>query len=157
MSRVSDFVKTGSDQKIFREILDSPVSVLLGVSGQAEAALRGINVQTVLDLAFAPAFTSARDIVMAAADPQGVFARHGSFPRDHLAPLVPPVPIPDLPKLDVDKLNGLTGAQAGALRAGLSAVTIRDLALWLLMSMRARWWTWFTTRTPSFTTGRRSN
>ena len=61
--RFTDHVKSKFLQLELREILQSPPSVLMGVSPEAEEALKTLKILTVFDLALSNIFQNAAAIV----------------------------------------------------------------------------------------------
>ncbi|MGI5242118.1 hypothetical protein [Dactylosporangium sp. CA-139066] len=113
-----------------REVLQSPPSVLLGVTDAAEATLAQLAVGTVYDLALAGAFRDAIRLVEAAADPGTILARHGVPPSDLIVVPTPAPSLADLPGAAAATLVAVPDALGGALQTTMSVTSVRDLAQW---------------------------
>src|SRR4051812_27215856 len=113
-----------------REVLQSPPTVLLGVSDDAAATLTQMALRTVYDLALASAFRDAARVVEAAAGPGTILARHGTPPTDLIVVPAPAPPLADLPAAAAATLVAVPDALAGALLATMSVTSVRDLAQW---------------------------
>lgn len=124
MTGFSDHVRASSSNLSLRELLQQPVTELLGVGDDAGTALAAVGVNTIFDLGSSALFAQAIAALASATSDLGVFP--GDLLDAGTAPGSPEA-IPDLP---IAALRGLGAAEAAALSAALDVVTIRDLALW---------------------------
>ncbi|MEV1178669.1 hypothetical protein, partial [Nonomuraea sp. NPDC049784] len=123
-------VKTEFAHLELREVLQSPPSVLLGVSDAAQATLDTIPVRTVYDLALSGAFRDAARVVEAAADPHSVLGRHARPPSDLIVPLSPDDNLAGLPGQPAETLVAVSPALAKSLQDTMAVTSVRDLAQW---------------------------
>src|SRR5215212_4854838 len=80
----SDLVKTEFASLPVAEMLGEPVTVLLGVSDDAAAALGGLDIENVFDLAMSHVFAAAVQLDDAADNSTNTFSRFGAAPADLL-------------------------------------------------------------------------
>jgi hypothetical protein len=123
-STFAESVRSSSANLSLRELLEQPVTELLGVGEEAATALQSIDVQTIFDLGSSATFAQASSALAAASSDLGLLA------SDVLDADGSPVPVSEVPNLPLDRLQDITEAVATALTSALDAPTIRDLALW---------------------------
>src|SRR5207248_566994 len=123
-------LKTAHLDREIREVLQSPPTVLLGVSDDAAATLAQMALRTVYDLALGAAFRDAVRVVEAAADPGTILARHGAPPTDLIVVPAPAPPLVDLPAVAAATLVAVPDALAADLLTTMSVTSVRDLAQW---------------------------
>ncbi|MFC7529172.1 hypothetical protein [Actinoplanes sp. GCM10030250] len=113
-----------------REVLQSPPTVLLGVSDDAGTTLGQLALKTVYDLALAASFRDAVRVVEAATDPETILAKHGTPPTDLIVLPNPAPPLADLPSLPAPSLVAVPDAMTATLLTTMAVTSIRDLAQW---------------------------
>jgi hypothetical protein len=106
------------------ELLQQPVTELLGVSQDAATALKPIGVQTIFDLGSSAVFAQAASAVAAASSSLGM------LPTDVLDATGQAKPLAEVPNLPIERLRGVSTANANALATALEAPTLRDFVLW---------------------------
>jgi hypothetical protein len=121
---LADSLRSPSSTLNLREILQQPVSQLLGVALEAVEPLRSIGVETIFDLGSSMVFAQATSAVAAST------SAVGSLPTDVLTDAVSTTPLPDVPNLPLDSLRGLSSEAATALHDALDVNSIREFALW---------------------------
>jgi hypothetical protein len=123
-SRFAESVRSSSANLSLRELLDQPVTELLGVGQEAATALQSIDVQTIFDLGSSTTFAQAASALAAASSDLGLVA------SDVLDATGSAVPVSEVPNLPLNHLQDLSEAVATGLSSALDAPTIRELALW---------------------------
>ena len=122
--RFADLVRESSRELSLRELLEQPVTELIGVSPEAASALSSLSIGSIFDLGTSSVFARASAALAAAgSDVQLV-------PQDILGPSGAGVPPEDVPGMPIRRLHGVSQAVASALTSALSVSTIRELALW---------------------------
>lgn len=122
--RFADLVRESSRELSLRELLEQPVTELIGVSAAAASALSSLTIGSIFDLGTSSVFARA-SAALAAADSDVQLV-----PQDILGTSGAGVPPEDVPGLPLGRLHGVSQAVASALTAALSVSTIRELALW---------------------------
>jgi len=120
----ADLVRESSRELSLRELLEQPVTELIGVSAGAASALSTLTIGSIFDLGTSSVFARA-SAALAAADSDVQLV-----PQDILGTSGAGVPPEDVPGLPIGRLHGVSQAVASALTAALSVSTIRELALW---------------------------
>jgi hypothetical protein len=110
-------------------LLKQKPSALLDVPPAADQALSQVGIKTVFDLGSSWLFQNAR-AVAGLAVPGNPEARLGLLAADLLTAGVTPPSPGTAAALDIENLQGLTPAQAQALKDALGVTTIDDLAFW---------------------------
>ncbi|WP_157790211.1 hypothetical protein [Bradyrhizobium japonicum] len=123
-SRFVESVRSSSSNLSLRELLEQPVTELLGVGQDAAAALAGIGVNTIFDLGSSSVFAQASSALAAATSKLAMLA------SDVLDAAGSASPLSEVPDLPLENLNGISPASGAALSAALDAPTVRDFALW---------------------------
>jgi hypothetical protein len=124
-----DLVKTEFASLPVAEMLGKPVTVLLGVSDDAAAALRGLDIESVFDLALSHVFAAAVELDDAAENAANTFSRFGAPPADVLSNgAAGTTKVSDLRFQPIGILAGIP--DAAALQTALGVVTVRDLAVY---------------------------
>ena len=123
-SRFAESVRSPSADLSLRELLEQPVTELLGVGQDAATAVQSIGVQTIFDLGSSATFAQASSALAAASSDLGMLA------SDVLDAAGSAVPVSEVPSLPLNRLQGVSQAVGTALSSALDAQTIRDLALW---------------------------
>jgi hypothetical protein len=122
-------VESAHTEQSPRDLLESDVTVLVGVDDAAKAALESIDVTSVHDLATAPQFEVARAVHETAASggPSGdvnrttaMTATEGRTEND----------VAELSAAGIETLEGIGEAAAEELSRALGVTTVRDLAQW---------------------------
>ena len=124
MQEFSNYLRSTSSELSLREVLQQPVSALLGVSDDAVAALGGIGLTSVFDLGSLLLFAQAAAAVSASTSVLG------SLSTDVLTDAAAATPLADVPDLPLENMRSLTAAKAAALKTALDTDTIREFALW---------------------------
>ena len=125
----SDLVKTEFASLPVAEMLGKPVTVLLGVSDDAAAALGGLDIENVFDLALSHVFAAAVQLDDAADNSTNTFSRFGAPPADLLNDgAAGTTKVTDLRFEPIGILAGIP--DAAALQAALGVETVRDLAVY---------------------------
>jgi hypothetical protein len=122
--RFGDLVRASSVHLSLRELLQQPVTELLGVDPDAGTALKALGIETVFDLGSSVLFAEASAALAAAASSIDLVA------GDLLSASATAESADDLPGLPLARLRSLSNAQATALGAALAVSSIRELALW---------------------------
>lgn len=112
------------------QILQSPISVLLGVGVDAAGALRSLQIQSVFDLATSRIFANARRVVDATLSPASLFSQFGAVTSDVIDESLRDVAVQELPAQSIEALEGIGPVNGPSIRAALHVDTIRDLAFW---------------------------
>jgi hypothetical protein len=111
------------------EILHQSPRALLGVTPEAESALRDLDITSVFDLATSAVFAAAGTLVEGAADLRSAVARHGVPTSDIVRETVTAgKTTAELPFLPIRALRGVPVSKAAAIAAALDTPTVRDLA-----------------------------
>ena len=125
----SDLLKTEFQALPLAEVLQKPTGVLLGVSNEAQAALAGLGIGSVFDLALARVFETAEQLNDAAENPGNPLNRFGAPAKDMVRPGLPgSLKIADFRFQSLDILSGIP--EPAALQAALGVRTVRDLAVY---------------------------
>ena len=124
MQEFSHYLRSTSSELSLREVLQQPVSALLGVSDDAVSALGGIGLKSVFDLGSSSLFAQAASAVSASTSVLG------SLPADVLTDAAAVTPVAEVPDLPLESMRSLTAAKAAALKTALDTSTIREFALW---------------------------
>jgi hypothetical protein len=124
MRSFTQSVRSSSADLSLNQLLQQPVTELLGVGTEAGAALGSIGVETIFDLGSSSVFAQAASALAAAASEVRLLA------SDVLDDSAPNVPIAEVPELPIEHLRGISTQQATALGSALDVSTIRELALW---------------------------
>ena len=125
---LANHIRTGFAQLSQREVLQSPPTVLLGVSDEAGALLAGLGLATVFDLGLSPLFDAARRLVAGAAGEDPILAT-GLVPAG-LVDGGTDVELDAIANKPVLVLAGIDEARALQIRSSMHVETVRDLALW---------------------------
>lgn len=123
-TKLDESVRASSADLSVRELLEQPVTELLGVGQAAAAALASIHITTIFDLGSSSTFARASSALTAAENDLTLLA------ADVLGPGGANVPASSVPGLPISRLHGVSQAVGAALAAALEAPTIRDFALW---------------------------
>ncbi|MFL6726681.1 MAG: hypothetical protein ACJ8FS_09235 [Sphingomicrobium sp.] len=121
---MSDYLRLGFSDLELHEVLQKPVSILLGVDEAAVQALETIGVKSVFDLGSSGVFAQSSAAITAAA------SAVGPVPSDLLKADVQIVSLDDIPSLPLASLRGISVPQATAMGAAFDVETIRDFAFW---------------------------
>lgn len=122
--RFADLVRESSRELSLRELLEQPVTELIGVSAAAASALSSLTIGSIFDLGTSSVFARASAALAAAGSDVPL------VPQDILGPSGSGVAPEDVPGLPIARLHGVSQAVASAITAALSVATIRELALW---------------------------
>ena len=127
---LSEIVKAESAKRSSKEILQSPVTQLLGVSVEIAESLKLIGIKNVFDLATSRVFNAAREIAMSSSDPDTLFARIGLIPSDIVNKEAEGKSASELADEGIGLLEGIGKASREKLVEALHLQTIRDFSLW---------------------------
>ncbi|WOB42439.1 hypothetical protein HNI00_04175 [Thermoleptolyngbya oregonensis NK1-22] len=129
---ISVFVKVDYAGMDAKELLQEPVTALIGVSEAIGDALASLSIHSVFDLATSRVFTTAKhinEIATPAAGNSNVVSQYGFVPSDWLNPDAPIQSIDSLQLADIGILNGINGNRESIV-AATQVEKIRDLSLW---------------------------
>ena len=130
MTKIQELVLSTHANDDAHQILQSPISVLLGVGEAAVDALHPLQIQTVFDLATSRVFTNANSIVSAAGSSDSLFNQYGAVTSDIIDESQAHVTVLELPSQPIESLEGIGPNNGQPIRAALHVNTIRDLAFW---------------------------
>lgn len=131
MADLSAQLKTEFRNLQSHEVLSKPPGALLGVTPEAETALKDLEVLTVFDLATSTAFESATLLLQAGDDLGSAIARHGAATADLIREsVVAGKRVDELRFAPISALALVPEAKADAIATALDAHTVRDLALY---------------------------
>ncbi|SEO17986.1 hypothetical protein SAMN05216404_11320 [Nitrosospira multiformis] len=124
-----DYFKSSVLHLSLDQLIRGPVSNLNGVSAGAEAALNGIGILSVFDLAFSEVFRSAT-YINAIDDVHADSARTMQIPRHMLDEGVNTSDIARVRELGIKTIKGIGEVTGRKIRDTMAIQSIRDLALW---------------------------
>lgn len=130
MTSVATYIKAEFINLTPREILLSPIDVLIGVSADVATTLHVLDIRNVFDLATSRVFNAAREIAAAEVGANTLFAKHGSVPSDFIDN---DQRFNDLAKMgaaDIETLEGIGSKNREQIFAAINLSSIRDLSLW---------------------------
>lgn len=125
----SQLVKTKHANESVREILESPITILVGVDEEDAAALAHLNIHSVYDLAASRVFNLAREITMAANDDRSAMAAYGFAPKDATT-ATEKMTFDDLAAGDIKLLPGIGEQFDDDIQEAIALQTVRDFSLW---------------------------
>lgn len=126
----SQLVKSEYTNKSVREILDSPIDVLVGVDDEDVNAMAHLDIETVYDLATSRVFTLAREVTMAAdGNDESPMAAYGYAPSDATTS-GERQSIQELAVDDISSLPGVGEEFDDDVRDAIALTTVRDFSLW---------------------------
>lgn len=126
-SDITRYLRTPHLSVTADEALRLGVGSLLGVSGAAVAALGGLSVASVFDLAASRVFAAASLLLEVSRNPARAEARLGVVAADAVA-MPAGVPVDELADQPISVLKGI--ADPAALGAALDVASVRELAQW---------------------------
>lgn len=124
MPTYSEAVRSSSTDLSLEEILQQPVTELIGVGPEEADALEALAVETIFDLGSSWVFAQASSVLAAASS--GV----GDLASDVLDEGALDVPIAEAADLPIRTLRAVPDAEATNLSSKLNVETIRELSLW---------------------------
>jgi protein involved in polysaccharide export with SLBB domain len=127
---MNDTLKTEHAKLDAREALRSSPNILLGVSTNAAAALKLVEIESVFDLATSRLFANASQILSAGLDPKNTYYRFGTAPKDVVNAGADGHRVDELRFEGIAILDGLDAPKALTISQALDVLTVRDLALW---------------------------
>lgn len=130
MQDYRSFVKSDYTYLEPRALLCMPVSVLLGVSSDAEEALKLLQIFSIFDLGASRIFANAKRIIEASQESGDLFERYGGVASDMVDRAAHALEIADLPTQPIEILDGIGSASGSNLAKALPAETVHDLAYW---------------------------
>jgi len=129
MKNLSKYLRTEFKDLDSKEILQNPITVLLGVDENALKALKKINVETVFDLGASWLFANAT--TLSEKNQITRLADNLDLKKNNLLKLNAQYQsVEDIPELDLNFLYGITNSLANELKSALDITTIRDFAYW---------------------------
>ena len=129
MNNFSNSLRSGHEQLVLQDLLNSSPDVLVGVSGDAKNELEKLGILTVFDLGSSWVFANASAVATAAQF--GTASNHfGLTPSDWLQSGAPSTTPERLGELGLENLRGVNSADAEALKTALGVATIRELSIW---------------------------
>jgi hypothetical protein len=127
---ISVFVKADYAGKDARELLQEPITVLIGVNEVTREALASLNIHSVFDLATSKVFTAAKQIAeVSTPSADNLVAQYGFVPADWLNNGNATQSVDSLRLADIEILNGIDGNREAIVNA-TQGQTIRELSLW---------------------------
>jgi hypothetical protein len=133
MSTVSNHLRLSHADLGLHEVLQHPVSVLLGVDADAAAALDSVGIQSVFDLGSSMLFAQAASAIASAS------SSLGSLPSDLLKAGSAVPSLDEVPSLPLEALRGVPDNVAATLKSALDVETLRDLAYWPPRQVARAW------------------
>jgi hypothetical protein len=130
MQEYSQYIKSDFIHHEPRELLPMPISILLGVSPEAEESLKSLRIFSVFDLAVSHIFANAKKITEAARSTNTTFGRYGGVPSDVVDNDGHYIDVTELHLQPVQLLEGIGPNNGSMLVNALQVQKIRDLALW---------------------------
>lgn len=127
---ISEYVRSGYAYLEPRAILQSPLSVLLGVSEMASQALLTLNISTVFDLATSQVFNNALVLTRTAESGNTLFGRFGAVTRDVIDDGARGGSVGTFSNRPIAVLQGIGPNNGPDITSALLVSTVRDLALW---------------------------
>ncbi|MGK9486325.1 hypothetical protein [Bacillus tropicus] len=128
--KASDKLKTKYEKLDPREALQSSTDILLGITSDAVAALKLIEIESVFDLATSSVFAAANKLLKAGLDPKDIYFRFGSPPKDIIHESATNSRVDELRFSGIEILEGISPSEAKTISEALDVKTVRDLALW---------------------------
>jgi hypothetical protein len=129
MNNFSNYLRSGSEQLILQDLLNSAPDVLIGITGTAKNELEKLGIHTVFDLGSSWVFANASAVATAAQ--LGTATNHfGLTPGDWLHSGSIPTSPERLGELGLENLRGVNPADANGLKIALGVATIRELSIW---------------------------
>ena len=129
MSDCSTYLLSDYVDLQLHEVLQQPLHALLGVSSDAEAALKAIGIERIFDLGSSWLFANAR-VLAESGQLESVSDRVGLISTDLLKTIEGIDALDAIGSLPLERLRGLTDQQAADLKSALDLTSIRDLAYW---------------------------
>lgn len=124
MPSFSEFVRASSANLSAAELLQQPVTELIGVGNDAGTALAAIGIDTIFDLGSSSVFAAASAVLAASRSGDAMIA------TDILSENAPAVDTIDAAGLELKHLRLLSATASSALSSALEVTTLRELALW---------------------------
>jgi len=129
MIDLKQYLKSNAIHLNAREVLQSPIAILLGVSQDAADRLTTLQIRTVFELATAQVFAAASNI--AGSTPTNIlFSRYGAVPADIIKDSLLDREVSELALQPIEALDGIGTVDGPQIAAALHVQTIRDLAFW---------------------------
>lgn len=123
MSDVAEHLRAGFAGSSLSEALRLSTSALLGVSGDAAAALERVGVTSIFDLGSSWLFDNAADVIAAA-------SREPGASSTQMLDVLPAGQADDPGSLPLENLRGMSDDDAQEIKQALAIDTIREFALW---------------------------
>lgn len=130
MFKIENVVKSDYANQSAQEILQAPVTALLGVTENIAKLIENLEIFSIFDLASSRIFKGAADIVQATVSPDTVYSKFDGIPADVLDRDAEGGDIRDLPGKDIQVIAGIGPNLGPQLAEALDVKTIRDLSLW---------------------------
>ncbi|WP_088894982.1 hypothetical protein [Leptolyngbya ohadii] len=127
---ISVFVKAEYASKDARELLQEPITALIGVNESTREALTSLNIHSIFDLATSKVFTAAKQIAeVSTPSADNLVAQYGFVPADWLNNGKATQSVDSLKLADIGILNGINDNREAIVNA-THVQTIRDLSLY---------------------------
>lgn len=124
-------VRTEYRSQLPHEVLHAPVTAILGVTTEAEAALAILEVTSVFDLGTSSAFSAASALLEAAGNPRSAFARFGQVTADLVRETTTKgKTVVEIADLGIDALDAIPVTDAALIAAALDVSSVREFALY---------------------------
>jgi len=130
MQSIKQLVRGNYQNHSARELLQQPISSLLGVSQEVEGALADLSIYSVFDLAVSKVFNTAYEITRASEGEASIFTQHGFAPSDSISDDLREIMISELASQSIEMLNGIDPENRAVLTNLLESETIRDFSYW---------------------------
>jgi hypothetical protein len=128
--RLSYIVRREFSELSTDELVKQPVSVLLGVSAEAEEVLKTFGISTLFDLGSSQLFSTAFELTELLTAQSGPMARFERVPAEWVDAGVDVTALSDLAGLPIARLRGVGSSAARHLSETLGVTTIYELANW---------------------------
>lgn len=129
MEKYSRFLKTNALGSELSDILQQPLTILLGVNAASASALKDIGIETVFDLGASWLFANAASV-----SETNDLNHHANSTALPVTGMLKANTVfqstAEIPNLSLAFLNGLTDDQASTIQNALSVTTIREFAYW---------------------------
>lgn len=130
MSAIQNLVKVAYRDKTARELLSMPVEVLIGITTPATAALKTLDVMSVLDLALSRPFNTAANITQTSECHFFELLEQYGVPADRVSNELAGMTPDQLRAQDISVLDDISAENRDAIAQATQSETIHDFALW---------------------------
>jgi hypothetical protein len=131
LNNIHSLIKSEFTGLAAREILQQPITVLIGVSDSVAEAISTLGIRTVFDLATSRVFGAANSIAESSdASPNNLVAQYGFAPTDWVQDEATSKTVESLQLEDIEILDGIDSSNRDSIVQAIQLQTIRDFALW---------------------------